>query len=377
MRALILRIHLWIGLTAGAVLAFVGLTGSLYVFQPELTVALYPELYKASKPESAPVEVRTIVQNAEAQFGGKVTNINFPVRELENYILKVKGNKQWLFFDAGTGLYLGQMEKRRGLLDDLLDLHRHLTLGEAGSGITGTCALLLAFVLLSSGLFLWLPKKRRQLKDGLRLKPGASFKRRNYDIHNVFGFYFGLPLFLAAITGAYFAFPNGTQKTVDTLTLAQEETPDVKKLKSEYRADAEALTVYQALDLMEGRYGTYVKRTLVMPADSVGHIAFTYLREKGLAAGPQYRPMVYLDQYDGSILYEYNPVTAPTGRQIVRNWFVPIHFGEIGGFLTRVLWFILGLLPGVLWVTGILIWTGKNKKKKRSLPVSAGRGAVA
>jgi uncharacterized iron-regulated membrane protein len=365
MRKFILQVHLWIGLTAGAVLAVMGFTGSLYVFQPELTVALYPEFYKASQPDATPVDVRTIVQNAEQQFGTEVTNIHFPLRELENYILKVKGNKQWLFYDASTGHYLGQMEKRRGVMDDILDLHRNLTIGENGALITRTCALLLAFVLLSSGLYMWWPKKKRHLKDGLRLKPNASFKRRNFDLHNVFGFYFSIPLFLAAITGAYFGFQQKTQQVVDTLTLAKEPTPYVKKLQSAYQAGAPSLDIYRALDRMDQLYPDYQPRTVVLAPDSLATVNLTYLASKELEAGPQYRPMVYLDQYTGGIVYDYNPEAAPIGRKITRNWFVPLHFGELGGWVTRVLWFFLGLMPGMLWITGFIIWTGKGKKNKK------------
>ncbi|GGG06028.1 PepSY-associated TM helix domain-containing protein [Pontibacter amylolyticus] len=377
MRKILLQLHLWVGLTAGAVLAFMGLTGSLYVFQPELTVALYPEYYKSAEPEAAPVDVRLVVKNAEEQFGGPVTNIFFPVRELENYIVKVKGNKHFLFFDAATGSYVGQLEKRRGVMDTVLDLHRHLAMGDTGALITGTSALLLAFVLLSTGLYLWFPRKRRQLKDGLRLKPKASFKRRNFDLHNVFGFYFSIPLFLAAVTGVYFGFQEQTQAVVDKLTLAKEPTPYVKSLRSSYQEGVGPLTVYQALDRMDALYPGYVRRTLVMAPDSVATLNLTFLASSELEAGPQYRPMVYLDQYTGGIVYDYNPHTAPTGTQLTRNWFVPTHFGELGGWVTRMLWFSLGLVPATLWVTGIVMWRGKSKKKKKKAGVKAGEGIVA
>ncbi|WP_299989153.1 PepSY-associated TM helix domain-containing protein [uncultured Pontibacter sp.] len=378
MRKFLLQLHLWIGLTAGAVLAFVGLTGSLYVFQSELTVALYPEQYKSSDPEAAPVDVRLVVRNAEKEFGASVTNIFFPVRELENYIVKVKGNKQFLFFDAATGNYVGQLEKRRGVMDTVLDLHRHLTMGDTGALITGISALLLAFVLLTTGLYLWMPRKKRNLKDGLRLKANASFKRRNFDLHNVFGFYFSVPLFLAAVTGVYFGFQEKTQTVVDKLTLAKEPTPYVKALQSTYPADGTApLTVYQALDRMDALYLGYVRRTLTLAPDSLGTLNLTYLASSDLEAGPQDRPMVYLNQYTGDIVYDYNPHTAPLGRQLTRNWFVPIHFGEIGGWITRILWFVLGLMPAMLWVTGIVMWRGKSKKKKKRGYVKVKGGVMA
>lgn len=363
MRKFILQVHLWIGLVAGAVLSVVGITGSLYVFQPELTVVLYPHLYKAM-PAAKAVEVREVLHQAEEQFGSEVVTINFPLRELENYILKVKGKKEWLFYDAGTGSYLGEMELRRGLLDEVLEVHRTLTVGEKGSAITGTCALLLAFVLVSSGVMLWWPRKKRRLKDGLRLKSGTSFKRRTYDLHNVFGFYFSIPLAIVAITGAYFAFPNQTQETVNTITRTAEPMPDPKQLKSVYRSDVPSMTIYQALDLMDSKYGNYHKRYLILPKDSVGYVYLSYTDQAAISAGAQYRPTVYLDQYTADVLYEYDPAAAPLGHRVTRNWFIPLHFGEVGGYLTRGLWFLLGLMPGMLWVTGIIIWRGKARKGK-------------
>ncbi|RDV11462.1 PepSY domain-containing protein [Pontibacter diazotrophicus] len=363
MRKFILQVHLWVGLVAGAVLSVVGITGSVYVFQPELTVVLYPHLYKAT-PAAKAVEVREVLHQAEEQFGSEVVTINFPLRELENYILKVKRKKEWLFYDAGTGSYLGEMELRRGLLDEVLEVHRTLTVGEKGSVITGTCALLLAFVLVSSGVMLWWPRKKRRLKDGLRLKPDVSFKRRTYDLHNVFGFYFSIPLAIVAITGVYFAFPNQTQETVNTITRTAEPMPDPKQLKSVYRSDVPSMTIYQALDLMDSKYGDYYKRYLILPKDSVGYVYLSYTYQAAISAGAQYRPTVYLDQYTADVLYEYDPTAAPLGHRVTRNWFIPLHFGEVGGYLTRGLWFLLGLMPGMLWVTGIIIWRGKARKGK-------------
>ncbi len=364
MRKLLLQLHLWIGLTAGAVLSVVGVTGSVYVFQPELTRLLYADLYQSSNPEAAPVEARKVVQAAEEQFDGKVINMLFPLRELDNYIVKVKGKKEWLFYDGATGKYLGEMAERRGVLDTVLEVHRELTIGKNGSKITGICSLLMAFVLISSGLYLWLPRKKKQFKDGLKFKPNTSFKRRNYDVHKVLGFYFSIPLFLAAITGVYFAFPVQVQAVSDFITRAKESTPDPEKLKSTYQAYTASISVYQVLDLMDDpAYKSYHKRNLTMPKDSIGFAYFSLTNANDVDAGPEHRPAVYLDQYSGKTLYAYNPKTAPAGRQLTRNWFVPVHFGEVGGYFTRILWFLMGLMPAILWASGIVIWQGKRKKK--------------
>ncbi|MBJ6118954.1 PepSY domain-containing protein [Pontibacter sp. BT310] len=369
MRKLILQLHLWVGLTAGAILSIVGITGSVYVFQPELTALLYSELYQSADPDAKVIDGRTIVAKAEAQFGGEVSTILFPLRELENYIVKVEGKKEFVFYDGATGAYLGEMAKRRGILEDVLEIHRQLTLGEIGSTVTGIASLLLVIVLLSSGLYLWLPHKKKQLKEGLRFKPNASFKRRNYDVHKVFGFYFIIPLFLVSITGVYFAFPEKVQAVVDFVTRTEEPTPDVKKIKSTYRTDLPEVTIVQALDMMDTMYPGYHKRNLIMPKDSADRVYFSVVNAAEVDAGPEYRPQVYIDQYTGKILFAYEPHTAQAGHQLTRNWFVPIHFGEIGGWFTRILWFITGLMPAVLWVSGIIIWRNRTSKNKKSKSV--------
>ena len=44
LRAIVRRVHLWLGLSIGALFAFAGLTGSILVFYPEIDAALNPAL---------------------------------------------------------------------------------------------------------------------------------------------------------------------------------------------------------------------------------------------------------------------------------------------------------------------------------------------
>ncbi|WP_146032853.1 PepSY domain-containing protein, partial [Arenibacter sp. NBRC 103722] len=41
---IIRNLHLWLGLTCGLIASISGLTGSLYIWQPELSAMLNPEL---------------------------------------------------------------------------------------------------------------------------------------------------------------------------------------------------------------------------------------------------------------------------------------------------------------------------------------------
>ena len=40
----------------------------------------------------------------------------------------------------------------------------------------------------------------------------------------------------------------------------------------------------------------------------------------------------------------------------IQRWFGYLHFGNFGGVPVKILWFILGLAPAALAVTGTLMW---------------------
>jgi uncharacterized iron-regulated membrane protein len=65
----------------------------------------------------------------------------------------------------------------------------------------------------------------------------------------------------------------------------------------------------------------------------------------------------------------------PLGVQIIRL-LTPLHYGTIGGYATRMLWVIAGLMPGVFFVTALLMWWNRTLSKKwrrsrRAMPAMA------
>ena len=58
-----------------------------------------------------------------------------------------------------------------------------------------------------------------------------------------------------------------------------------------------------------------------------------------------------------------NKAKAPLGVRLMRL-IAPIHFGDIGGLFTRILWVVIGLTPGILFVTSLLLWWNRSLSKK-------------
>jgi uncharacterized iron-regulated membrane protein len=71
---------------------------------------------------------------------------------------------------------------------------------------------------------------------------------------------------------------------------------------------------------------------------------------------------VYLEPSSGKVLAISREADLPFGARIFAA-FSPIHYGEFGGLPIKVLWSLLGLVPSVLFVTGLLTWRRPSRRK--------------
>jgi uncharacterized iron-regulated membrane protein len=87
--------------------------------------------------------------------------------------------------------------------------------------VNGVGALLL-IVLASTGLVVWCPGVKHW-RSALRFESRARWRRKNYDLHRLTGFFASLLLMFVALTGAYFAFP----KTYEAIVAWAAQKPSV------------------------------------------------------------------------------------------------------------------------------------------------------
>jgi uncharacterized iron-regulated membrane protein len=76
---------------------------------------------------------------------------------------------------------------------------------------------------------------------------------------------------------------------------------------------------------------------------------------------------VYMDQRNGKVLSIELAANWPLGVQLFQA-LQPIHYGEFGGLPFKILWSFFGVIPSVLFVTGLLIWWRPNKQKPSREP---------
>lgn len=200
-------VHLAAGLLAGAVILVLGITGVVMSFERQI---LESSTGVSVKPSAAQISPETILS---AQAGAKpaATGVTFNSDPEKPAVVQF-GRGKSLFVDPATGASLGEGNVQvKKFFAWVLTLHRWLTLEgtsrEVGKNVTGVANLVFLFLVVS-GLYLWFPKRwtKSGLKAITRIQWRLKGRARDWNWHNVFGFWACVPLFFIVVTGAVMSY---------------------------------------------------------------------------------------------------------------------------------------------------------------------------
>jgi uncharacterized iron-regulated membrane protein len=214
LRRALFQVHMWTGLAVGLYIVVVTVTGSLLVFKAGVNALFIPAtIVPVSGPRLSEQQLRTAAEEHYPSF--RVETIDIP-RQPDHAVevTLVSGRyKQYRLLDPYTGADLGLAGDETAFILWLVALHDDLLGGETGRKVNGAGAVLL-MVMCLTGLVIWWPGVANWSR-GLKIKRGSSWKRFNFDLHSMVGFWAVALLFLWAFTGAYFAFPDTFQRVAD------------------------------------------------------------------------------------------------------------------------------------------------------------------
>lgn len=370
------QVHLWVGLISGAIVFIVSITGCFYAFQQEIKDALEPwRFVEAQETGYVPPSVlldtaAKYIPNAQPSgltYGNETGAAAVGFSGTENG----KRTFSVVFMDPYTGEFLKKQQTVGGPEFDffrfIIDGHRALWLPyNIGRPIVGV-ATLCFLILLVSGMVMWWPKKwnRSNRKKSFNIKWRGSFKRVNYDLHNVLGFYSLLLAFALAVTGLvwsftwfdnalYFLASGGEQK--------HEHHHPHSDLSQKGRVWDNQLTPldsawYATLKQVDQIGGMYMTPILHDEDDSyeilIYHNDGSYYNQSAY----------YYDRYtlkplemDGS---KYSEAKF-ADRLSMMNY--DIHIGTILGLPGKILAFLISLICASLPVTGFMVWLNKRKR---------------
>ncbi|WP_436917204.1 PepSY domain-containing protein [Acinetobacter schindleri] len=202
------QIHWFLGITAGLVLSIMGVTGAIYSYEQQILKWINTDSYTVqaqSGPKLSPAELYQHFkqQNPEMQINSVSLDAS-PTGSSTVNIAKEGARRGYnMMVNPYTAEVLPEI-KGREFFQFIQQLHRYLTMGPVGKQITGACALMLIFFVLS-GLYLRWPK-RHSVKQWLAVKPQLKGRNFIWDLHAVVGTWVVIFYMILACTGLYWSY---------------------------------------------------------------------------------------------------------------------------------------------------------------------------
>ncbi len=352
LRRVLFQMHLWVGVAAALYVLVVSVTGAALVFRIHLQRAVHPELLTA-RTDGPQADMVTVLERVrDAYPRGRLSGVDAPTTVRPTHLAYVTedGRFRTVLSDPVTAEVLGELPEH-SVVRTLQDLHFDLLAGPTGRVINGVGALCL-LLLCATGLFIWWPG-RAGWRRGLVVDWRRPWRRMTWELHGAVGIWMLVLTAGWAVTGAYFVFPNEFRAAVDWVSPLTTVRPP--QSNPDGRASAPRPTWREMVDLARRSEPDAFVARVVLPAtdDASFRVLFTDRRPTPL--GARHLRTVHLDQYTGE------PLAAPerpaaTFGDTVMAWIGPLHFGNFGGPGIRFVWLVTGLAPGMLAVTGLLLW---------------------
>lgn len=362
-------LHLWLGIFSGIILIFVALTGTLIVYGDEIIEwsagkARYAEQVK---PERLPME--TLIANMSKAYPqaklSEVTVYKNPERTVRFRTFAKGKGLGFAYADPYTGEVL-KYDRTANFFYIMAHLHASFLWHGTGEWIVDIATIIFLIELIS-GIILWWPRKwNKHTRDAsFKIKWKARFKRVNYDLHNVLGFYSSVLALILTVTGLIIAFHPLAATTAkifggDVETKWQKEMPKSDTSRT-------AIAINAAFEQEFSRHPQQKAGQLwLYNLDSAGFYMVTTASKLGLKSAENAR-LAFIDKYTGKDLQL--PPKSLKGEYI-ENTVWQLHMGTWMGPVGKLFTFICGLICTSLPITGFLIWWHRGKKKKKqSQPV--------
>lgn len=178
------RWHFYAGLVCIPFIIMLSITGSVYLFKPQVERALEAPLthLQVTQPQAASAQVEAATK---AVKGSRLRHYELPQTQTDAVkIMVAKNNVETLvYLNPQTLEVLRIVPKDGRFMEIAKTIHGELLMGKAGSWIVEIAACW-AIVMMVTGLYLWWPRGAKGLGGVLYPRQGKLFMR---DLHSVTG----------------------------------------------------------------------------------------------------------------------------------------------------------------------------------------------
>lgn len=387
-KKLIGKLHLWFGLVIGILVFIISITGALYVFKDEIQNSLRKDAIYHGEHDiqhKTPLSFSVLEQKVNAQ-----TKEPYPIHWVEVPLDKSKSYEfyyyetnpeAWHYFDEYvvykvayvnpfTGKVLAVYDVKHDFFSIVKFIHWSFLLkSDWGTYVVGIPALIFIFMLIS-GIVLWWPKNKKARKQRVwfRWKNIKSWRRKNYDLHSILGFYSSFIALIIAITGVFYAFMVVQSLIYFVFSGGKTEYPDFSKYHTTAPTEIRnEQTLDKIARQVEAQFPNAYSYSLDFGHDHLDdheHENFSvYIKD--LSYSYHKNHSMIFDENSGELLHTHRHSDKNLGEKAVAANY-DIHVGAIFGIWTKILAFIVSLVCASLPITGFLVWWGRHKKKKKN-----------
>ncbi len=312
-------LHRWTGGMVGILLAIIGLSGTVLLWEDNWIFLEGANDVGVQDPN----ELARVIGAALDTAPG-LSRITFAGEEI--------GLHQAIYSN-GSGAYLAQdgtvVERWSSMWERpelwLFDLHHYLFMGETGKTITGVLGILLmAFTV--TGLVLWW-RTRKTFR--FRLWPPRYTTSALIRHHRDLGTVASPLLLLAGATGAMMVFPTVSSFLLSPLA-SEAESPS---LPSDLASVDQNSDWQRIMANAQEVYPGAAARRLMMPTEPGGPVAIRFRQE--FEWTPNGRSYVWLAPDTADVVAKDDPAGGDLASAITEK-FYPVHAAKVGGLLWRI-----------------------------------------
>lgn len=380
------KLHLWLGMGVGFLIFIISITGALYVFKDEIEnftrkEVIYHNEQNIDRKQLLPIRVleKAVVEQVQEKY--PVHWVNIPVDKKMSYLFYwyEHNPESWNYFDEFpvykvayvnpySGKVLATYDEKNGFFQIVKMIHWSYLLKQSWGTYLVGIPVIIFVIMLISGIILWWPKNKaaRKQRFSFKWKNIKSWKRKNYDLHNVLGFYASVFALIFAITGLFYAFFCVQAAIYFTFSGGKTQYPDFSAIKTkapiEMRTEG---TLDKISNTVKAKYPNSYGFSIDLGHEHmddhehphfevyVKHLSYSYHKSSSLI----------FDENSGELLHTHDMKDKNLGEKAVGANY-DIHVGSILGLPTKIIAFIVSLICASLPVTGFMIWWGRRKKKK-------------
>ena len=338
--------HHWTGLIVGLFLLLMSITGALLVFTEEMEVAAdapFKKIENASGDFSYDASFEMIRQTYPDY---EIRLYDHPgINEALVYELRQKNNSKKIFSDPVKGNVIHTMQNSDNQLHRrLLIFHYTLFSGTAGKIFVVFIGLLFLISVIT-GIVIY----RKAIWKTIVFEKRIQYQSRgafNSSLHRSIGVWSLLFNLLIIVTGLALSIQ---------IALVAIKAPAAKIAKTENRIHS-LDTIVQKLRATNPGFEIHLIR--IRPHSNSVQLSGRYKKDPSVYGN--YASYFIVDGASQKIEKTQIMSSLPVTKKMLLMA-APVHFGNFGGILLKILYCFLGLMPAILSITGFLIWRRRQR----------------